>query len=211
MKKILALSALSIALVGCQSTKQEAPVQAKTNVQPVIAECYFYGKPELAAPNWICNPNANREEFIREAVGFSGDTAGGIAHQKNLAILQAKKELADQVKSEIISKVKNKTGTLGVNGSAGASAATSSEMEAIANVELEGVEIIRSFRGPDGYFYVHAGLPRNVFKQNIENIVTAVNTQAPAPEQQQVAVAPQSSPAQNKKLADEIAQALGEM
>ncbi len=83
------------------------------------------------------------------------------------------------MKSEIISKVKNKTGTLGVNGSAGASAATSSEMEAIANVELEGVEIIRSFRGPDGYFYVHAGLPRNVFKQNVENIVAAVDEKAP--------------------------------
>lgn len=207
MKKILALSAFTIALVGCQSTKQEEPVHAKVNVQPAIAECYFYGKPELAAPNWICNPNANREEFIREAVGFSGDTAGGIAHQKNLAILQAKKELADQVKSEIISKVKNKTGTLGVNGSAGASAATSSEMEAIANVELEGVEIIRSFRGPDGYFYVHAGLPRNVFKQNVENIVAAVDEKAP----QKTQVAPQSSPAQNKQLADEIAQALGEM
>lgn len=202
MKKILALSALSLALVGCQST-QDAPVQVERNVQP-IAECYYYGKSEMAAPDWICNPNANQEEFIREAVGFSGDTAGGISHQKNLAILQAKKELADQVKTEIITKVKSKAGTLGVNGSAGASSASSSEMEAIANVKLEGVEIIRSFRGPDGYFYVHVGLPRNVFSQNIEKVIAAVEDNSPQ-------TIPQSNPVKNKQLADDIAKALGEM
>ena len=103
MKKVIALSALMLALTGCQTTQQ-----ATVEVKPQPAECYYYGKSEMPAPNWICNPNANRDEFIREAVGFSGNTAGGIAHQKNLAILQAKKELADQVKTEIISKVKVK-------------------------------------------------------------------------------------------------------
>lgn len=196
MKKFIALSALTLALVGCQTTQQAA-------VQPV-AECYYYGKSEMAAPAWICNPEANRDEFIREAVGFSGNTSGGIAHQKNLAILQAKKELADQVKTEIISKVKSKTGTLGVEGAAGASSATSAEMEAIANVQLEGVEIIRSFRGPDSYFYVHVGLPRDVFKQNVVNVIAAVEEKSPAS-------VPQVNPAQNKQLADDIAKALGEM
>lgn len=198
MKKIIALSALAFALTGCQTT-QQAPVA----VQP-IAECYYYGKSEMPAPNWICNPSSNRDEFIREAVGFSGNTAGGIAHQKNLAILQAKKELADQVKTEIITKVKSKTGTLGVDGSAGASSASSAEMEAIANVQLEGVEIIRSFRGPDSYFYVHVGLPRDVFKQNVANVIAAVEETSPE-------TVPAASPATNKQLSDDIAKALGEM
>ncbi len=195
MKKVIALSALMLALTGCQTTQQ-----ATVEVKPQPAECYYYGKSEMPAPNWICNPNANRDEFIREAVGFSGNTAGGIAHQKNLAILQAKKELADQVKTEIISKVKSKVGTLGVDGSAGASSASSAEMEAIANVQLEGVEIIRSFRGPDSYFYVHVGLPRDVFKQNVANVIAAVEETSPA-----------ASPATNKQLSDDIAKALGEM
>jgi len=198
MKKIIALSAFAFALTGCQTT-QQAPVAA----QP-IAECYYYGKSEMPAPNWICNPSSNRDEFIREAVGFSGNTAGGIAHQKNLAILQAKKELADQVKTEIITKVKSKTGTLGVDGSAGASSASSAEMEAIANVQLEGVEIIRSFRGPDSYFYVHVGLPRDVFKQNVANVIAAVEENSPE-------TVPTATPATNKQLSDDIAKALGEM
>lgn len=199
MKKLLALSAVMLALTGCQTTQQ-----AVVEVKPQAAECYYYGKSEMPAPNWICNPNANRDEFIREAVGFSGNTAGGIAHQKNLAILQAKKELADQVKSEIISKVKSKTGTLGVDGSAGATSATSAEMTAIANVQLEGVEIIRSFRGPDSYFYVHVGLPRDVFKQNVANVISAVEEKSPA-------TVSAATPATNKQLSDDIAKALGEM
>lgn len=199
MKKILALSAFMLALTGCQTTQQAA-----VEVKPQPAECYYYGKSDMAAPDWICNPNANRDEFIREAVGFSGNTAGGIAHQKNLAILQAKKELADQVKTEIITKVKSKAGTLGVDGSAGASSATSAEMEAIANVQLEGVEIIRSFRGPDSYFYVHVGLPRDVFKQNVANVIAAVEETSPA-------TVSSVSPAENKQLSDDIAKALSEM
>jgi len=118
--------------------------------------------------------------------------------------LQAKKELADQVKTEIITKVKSKTGTLGVDGSAGASSATSAEMEAIANVQLEGVEIIRSFRGPDSYFYVHVGLPRDVFKQNVANVIAAVEETSPA-------AVSSVSLAENKQLSDDIAKALSEM
>lgn len=199
MKKVLALSAVMLALTGCQMTQQAA-----VEVKPQPAECFYYGKSDMAAPNWICSPNANRDEFIREAVGFSGNTAGGIAHQKNLAILQAKKELADQVKTEIISKVKSKAGTLGVDGSAGGTSATSAEMAAIANVQLEGVEIIRSFRGPDGYFYVHVALPRDVFKQNIANVIAAVEEKSPE-------TVSSVTPATNKQLSDDIAKALGEM
>lgn len=195
MKKILALSVVAMALVGCQSTQQPVAPQAQ------VHECTFYGDATKPAPAWICSPEANREEYIRAAVGFSGNTAGGIAHQKNLAILQAKKELADQVKSEIITKAKSKTGTLGVEGSVGGSQATTVEMEAIANVELIGVEIIRSMRGADGYFYVHVGLPRQVFAQNVENVVEQA-------QQNNAGLSTTTSPADNKKLADDIAKAL---
>ncbi|MDN3697329.1 MULTISPECIES: LPP20 family lipoprotein [Vibrio] len=199
MKKVLALSALTVALVGCQSTQT-----AQQPAPEPVADCYYYGNPDIAAPSWICSPNANQEEYIREAVGFSGDTAGGIAHQKNLAILQAQKELADQVKLEILTQVKSKVGTLGVGGSAGATSATSAEKNAISNVVLEGVETIKSFRGKDGYFYVHVGLPRNVFQQNVERVIAAVEESSPE-------TIPESAQKKNADLAEQITQALGDI
>lgn len=200
MKVRIALTA-ALALAGCQSTQT-----AQEPAAPVIssAECFYYGDSSIAAPGWICEPNADKETFIRQSVGFSGDTAGGVAHQKNLATLQAQKELADQVKMEILTQVKSKVGTLGVDGAAGATAATSAEMNAISNVVLEGVETIRSFRGQDGYFYVHVALPRDVVKQNVEKVIKAVEEDSP----KTIATA---TPAQNKQLADDIAKALGGM
>lgn len=201
MKLPITLTAL-VVLAGCQSTQtaQQQPVQPVTPP----AECFYYGNASIAAPAWICAPNADKETYIRQSVGFSGDTAGGVAHQKNLATLQAQKELADQVKMEILTQVKSKVGTLGVNGAAGATAATSAEMNAISNVVLEGVETIRSFRGQDGYFYVHVALPRDVVKQNIEKVIEAVEQGAPE-------TLAKATPEKNKQLADDIAKALGEM
>ncbi len=199
MKKRLILTVFSATLMGCESTQTITPPLA---VAPPL-ECTYFGKPDVTAPSWICSAKANHDEYIRAAVGFSGNTAGGLAHQKNLAVLQAKKELADQVKSEIITSVKSKTGTLGVEGMSGASAATSAEMQSISNVELTGVEILRSIRGADGYFYVHVGLPRKVLQQNIENLVEKVQTASPASKTN-----PKSTLLENQKLADEIAKAL---
>lgn len=197
MKAVLALSVLSVALVGCQSTQtvqQPAP-------EPV-ADCYYYGQPDIVAPAWICSPDADKAQYIRQSVGFSGNSAGGIAHQKNLAILQAQKELGDQVKLEILSQIKNKVGTLGVEGSVGATSATSAEINALANVVLEGVETIRSFRGKDGYFYVHVGLPQKVLKQNIENVMSEVEKIAPE-------YSAKSAQETNADLAADIAAAFG--
>lgn len=202
MKKLFMLSVVAAAVTGCQTTSQQPVEQV---VAPVVHECYYFGSSAatVSAPAWICSAEANRDEYMRSAVGFSGNTAGGVAHQKNLAIQQGQKELADQVKTEIIASVKNKTGTLGVDGSAGGTQATSADLDSVSNVVLEGVETIRSLRGPDGYFYVLLGLPRQVFKQNVEKIVEEYQEHQPSAQTQTTSVE------QNQMLADDIAKALG--
>lgn len=199
MKKTISALVLPLILTACTATSPEN-ISEETNFAPV-AECTFFGKPELQAPTWICDPNTDDKTYISQAMGFSENAAGGLAHQKNLAILQAKKELADQIKSEIITKVKSKTGTIGVAGAGGATAATLAEMETIANVELNGVKIIKSLKGPDGYFYVHTGLPYEVLKQNVEKVVEGL---------EQAQVIPQSTKKTNKMLSEEIAKAFAE-
>ncbi|WP_163931313.1 LPP20 family lipoprotein [Paraferrimonas sp. SM1919] len=182
MKKIIAASAVSMALLsGCSST-------------PKDIACNYYGDANLAAPEWICNPNQNMETYVRQAVGFSANDEAGVAHQKNLAMLQAQKDLGDQVKAEIISQIKSKTGTMGVDGKLGGTAATQAELNTVSNVTLEGVRVLRSAKGPDGYFYVHVGLPRQAIAQNVEKVVKAANSQ--------------SSIDANQKLAEQIAAAM---
>lgn len=198
MKKVLVLSGIAASLLGCQSTST-APTEVA--ITPVISECYFFGAPEKAAPAWICTAEVDSEVYVRSAVGFSNNTAGGVAHQKNLAIQQAQKELTDQVKSEIIASIKSKTGTLGVDGQSGGSQATSAELNSLTNVVLEGVEILRSMRGPDGYFYVHVALPHKAFKQNVDTVVNDFQEASNAP----------MSVEENQKLTDDIAKALASM
>lgn len=198
MKIVLALSVITASLMGCQSMSTQPQ---ETAAAPVVSDCYFYGAPDKGAPAWICSAEADREAYVRSAIGFSANTAGGIVHQKNLAIQQGQKELADQVKSEIIASIKSKTGTLGVDGQVAGSQATSAELNSLTNVVLEGVETLRTMRGPDGYFYVHVALPHQAFKQNVDTVVDKFQQASKA----------LMTVEQNQKLSDDIAKALASM
>lgn len=201
MKKILALSVVAMALVGCQSTQQESKPVVETS--PAYLECNFGGEYyEVAAPKWKCEPNTNREMYAKQASGSSANKSGGVAHQRQLAILDANRTLAGQFKTDVIATIKSSSGTLGIDGAAGGAGATKDVSEALVNFKLKGTEIIRTMTGPNGHVYVHVGMPRAALQQNIDLALEVVQENAPN------ALPTNVTPAQNKQLSDDIAKAL---
>ena len=196
MKKLIALSVLTIALTGCQSTGNDEP----------YLECNFGGQfTDIQAPQWVCgSANTDREAYTVQAMGLSANQAGGVSHQRQLAILDASRTLAAQFSSKIIASIKNSSSTLGVDGNAGGMGASKDMANALVDFELVGMEITRTVEGPDGRFYAHVGMPRKVEMKNIENAIGAIQNKAPG------AVSPKLTAEQSKELADGIAKQLGE-
>ena len=195
MQKLLLASVLTIALAGCQSTSEE----------PYL-ECNFGGQyTDVAAPQWVCgSANTDPAKYTVQAMGLSANQAGGLSHQRQLAILDASRTLAAQFSSKIVASIKNSTSTLGVDGNAGGVGASKDIAEALVDFELVGMEITRTIEGPDGRFYAHVGMPRNVEAQNVANAISTFQTKVPR------AVSPKLTAAESAKLAEDIAKQLGE-
>lgn len=189
MKKTL-LILMTTAIVGCQSTQQEPRVDPLTSIG-----CTFFGDASVAAPDWICSGSIENARFAYMALGVSENAAGGVAHQRNLAILDAQQQIAKEVATEVVQVMQVKAGTLGVVGTSGGTAATSEETNTMAQVSLQGGETLRAQRGPDDYFYVLVGLPSDSVQRNVVDMLDA----------QPVAV---SETLDNQELAEQINAAL---
>ena len=196
MKKLIALSVLTMALAGCQSTGGDEP----------YLECNFGGQfTDVEAPQWVCgSANTDLTAYTVQAMGLSANQAGGLSHQRQLAILDASRTLAAQFSSKVIASIKNASSTLGVDGNAGGMGASKDMAQALVDFELVGMEIIRTVEGPDGRFYAHVGMPRKVEIKNIENAIDTIQKDAPG------AVSPKLTSEQSKQLADDIAKQFGE-
>ncbi len=166
MKKLV-LPLCALFLFGCQSTADNTAAE-----QP----CSYFGNGELAAPSWICANGISDERFAYMAVGVSDNSAGGVAHQRNLAILDAQQQIARNMATEVIQVMQTKIGTLGVAGGSGGTSVTSEENNTMAQVSLKGVETLRTQKGPDGYFYVLLGLPESALQPNVEQMVKTQDT-----------------------------------
>ena len=166
MKNIIKLTALSIALAaslsGCQTTTESG--------EPYI-ECNFGGEfSDKAAPQWVCGEaNTDPVNYSVQAMGLSANQAGGLSHQRQLAILDASRTLATQFTSKLVASIKESVSTLGVDGNAGGIGATKDLSQALVDFELVGMKILRTVEGPDGRFYAHVGMPKKLEAKNIKN------------------------------------------
>ncbi|EGU48584.1 hypothetical protein VII00023_00270 [Vibrio ichthyoenteri ATCC 700023] len=194
MKKTLLLLVMT-AVTGCQSTQQPTQVDPLTSMG-----CTFFGEASVAAPDWICSGSIDDARFAYMALGVSENSGGGVAHQRNLAILDAQQQIAKEVATEVVQVMQTKAGTLGVAGVSGGTAATSEETNAMAQVALKGAETLRAQKGPDGYFYVLMGLPADSVQGNVESMLDA---QASGSNQSN-----ESQTLSNQELADQINAAL---
>ena len=168
MMKNALLLLLVAGVSGCQSTPQQTQVDPLTSIG-----CTFFGDGKVAAPDWICAGSIDDARFAYMALGVSENSSGGVAHQRNLAILDAQQQIAKEIATEVIQVMQTKAGTLGVAGINGGTAATSEETNAMAQVALKGATTLRAQKGSDGFFYVLMGLPSDSVEPNVENMLDA--------------------------------------
>lgn len=162
-KSFIALVAVLV-VSGCSS-------QPETNNTLTQDGCQYFGDATQTAPDWICSAKVPKFTSLYSAVGVSENTAGGVSHQRNLAILDAQQLIGKQLESDVAQLIQKKLATLGVEGVNGGTGATSEETMARTNMQLKGLNVVRSQRGPDGFMYVLVSLSEKALEQNVESIL----------------------------------------
>jgi hypothetical protein len=134
-------------VVACSSAP--APVEKK------VAECVFPGS-DKEAPAWVCD--APVEGMSVGAVGSAQRSDAGIAFMKQMAATEARVQLAQNMKVQVMNMIKQYAETTGAGNKETVDRVNTSVTKQITDQTLQGTKIFRSIQAPDGTMYVLVGL-----------------------------------------------------
>ncbi|WP_394211926.1 hypothetical protein [Enterovibrio calviensis] len=167
MRSVLVLSAC-VMVSACSAKPELVDELAQSG-------CHYFGAPQAVAPDWICSAKVKDVTSLYTVVGVSENAAGGVSHQRNLAILDGQQLIGKQLESDVVQVMQKKLATLGVEGSNGGTGATSEETMMRTNVMLKGLDVLRVQKGPDGFMYVLVSMSEKSLEQNVENLLDTDN------------------------------------
>lgn len=166
--KLIAVCVASAALAACGgNTQTQAP-----------ASCTYPAPDQaVAAPEWICAP-AISAGVEMAAVGFADRSGAGASFMKNQAILDARTQLAAEMKTYVAQLVKNYTATTGKGDQETVDAAASSVAKQVTSADLAGSRLFRQINTPSGGMAVLVGMdPETVGKVAEKALTTSMNNQ----------------------------------
>lgn len=139
-----------LAMSGCGG----APAKEKVEMAPV-PECVFPNS-QKAAPEWVCD--APVEGLSVSAVGSAAKSAAGISMMKQMAIADARVQLAQMVRTRVTNMIKQYAETTGAANQQTVDQVNTSVTKQITDETLVGTRLYRTITGPDGTLYALVGL-----------------------------------------------------
>ncbi len=138
-----------LAVSGCGS----APVkEEKVEAAP---ECVFPNS-QKAAPDWVCDMPV--EGVAVSAVGVAGKSAAGVGFMKQMAMADARVQLAQMVRIRVTNMIKQYAETTGAANQQTVDQVNTSVTKQITEETLVGTRLYRTITGPDGSMYALVGL-----------------------------------------------------
>ncbi len=149
--RVLAVASFVVVAVlsGCSTP---APAEKKVAALP---ECHFPGTKEVA-PDWVCDrPVAG---WSVTAAGSAEKSQAGFAFQKQMALTNARVQLAQQMRVHVANMVKQYAESTGAGDREAVDKVNTSVTKQITDETVAGSKPIDSVQGPDGVFWVLVGL-----------------------------------------------------
>jgi len=138
-----------LAVSGCGS----APVKEEKVV--AAPECMFPNS-QQAAPDWVCDMPV--EGVTVSAVGVAAKSAAGVGFMKQMAIADARVQLAQMVRIRVTNMIKQYAETTGAANQQTVDQVNTSVTKQITEETLVGTRLYRTITGPDGSMYALVGL-----------------------------------------------------
>lgn len=147
------LAALTVGLLSaCGSTTKDEPAEPAVTNQNIEKSWCTFDDGKTEAPEFFCTGVIG--EFEITGRGSYPKSKAGMNFMVDQASLQAKTELASNIKAEVSKWVTNYLGTTGVGEQETVDAAASSTSESLTAETLVGSRIIRRIIGPEGEVYI---------------------------------------------------------
>ena len=151
MKKFYLLAAAALLAVGAASCSSNT-----VNMEPVALEeldpneCYFDGTDTLA-PAWTCGFPV--EGYDVTGVGTFRATKAGTSFARQQAAMDARVNIATEMKAKVGAMVKNFAQTTGVGDAETVDAVSSNTQRQITAEMLHGAKVLRYSKAPNGSTY----------------------------------------------------------
>ncbi len=136
-------------------------------------ECVFPNS-QQAAPGWVCNMPVDGVSV--SAVGMAQKSAAGLSFMKQMAMTDARVQLAQTVRVRLTNMVKQYAETTGAANQETVDQVNTSVTKQITDETLVGTKLLRTITGPDGSLYALVGLDENIAQQITEAAIkTSMN------------------------------------
>ncbi|PKH07573.1 LPP20 family lipoprotein [Moritella sp. Urea-trap-13] len=173
MKKIILISAITLALAGCATTNKT--VEETQSVR--IVTCNFPDSPAATAPAWICDVLPS--DLAAGGVGYSKKSAAGMSIMRKIAINNARVQLASQFEIDVSSMFKQAVeSTVTSSTLAGSNEDVLEKMEnvtkSVVSRTLANSKLIVSQATPTGGLYVLVGMDQATYDANLNKVIDGV-------------------------------------
>ena len=163
MHKRYVLSLAAAGLLGLGGCASEPPKVA-------AAACVFPNSDQVA-PGWVCNMPV--DGVVVSAVGMAQKSGAGLSFMKQMAMTDARVQLAQTVRVRVTNMVKQYAETTGAAKQETVDKVNTSVTKQITDETLVGTKLLRTITGPDGTLYALVGLDEASAQQIAE---TALRT-----------------------------------
>ncbi len=154
-----------VGLAGCASAPPAEKVAAP--------ECLFPNSQQLA-PGWVCNMPV--PEATVTAVGIAPKSAAGPAFMRQMAMTDARVQLAQTVRTRVRNMIKQYAETTGAADQQTVDQVNTSVTKQITDESLVGTKLLRTITGPDGTLYALVGVDNAAAQQIAEAAIrTSMN------------------------------------
>jgi hypothetical protein len=150
MKRKLSLSIL-VALAATLSACSSAPKPTQLSID----QCRFPGT-DREAPGWVCDEPV--PGWTVTAPGSAELTSAGLSFQRQMAMTDARVQLAQQMKIHVTNMIKQFAETTGSGDAESLDKVNTSVTKQITDQTLSGTQAIRSVTAPNGRLFVLVGL-----------------------------------------------------
>jgi len=140
---------LPITLLAACASNKPAPTAS-------VADCTYPDSPSQVAPGWICDEPVAGVEV--SAIGYAQKSSAGVSFMKQMAVADARVQLAQTFQTHVNNMVKQYAETTGAADSETVDQVNTSVSKLITSETLVGSRLFKSKVGPTGSMYVIVGL-----------------------------------------------------
>ncbi|MGF1763200.1 LPP20 family lipoprotein [Aliivibrio kagoshimensis] len=165
------IASLGLVLAACGSTTDEVKDEVVTNTPstPIDANWCKFDDGVSDAPEFFCTGQI--DGFVVTGRGSSPKSAAGMNYMVDQATLAARVQLAQNVRTQISSMVKNYLGTTGVTDAESIDKTASSTAESLTDESLMGSRIVRRIVGPQGEVYIWVAIDEENLVAKSQNAI----------------------------------------